>query len=600
MRMSQVITALAALAISSQFTHAYTIKYMDCAKPQQMNEYDLKTYCVNENHVKGETTAYHVLQKRKNIKMKGYSCQIIRSTFIVHCGMFSHNEVLKMPDIEIKQAVTTRQCQEMVTTGYWTSREGTRHKVKIGEENIFHVSEKGVLHEDNNKIWCEGEALKINSNIIEGVLKMVQYRTIIEEEEYRVDKKQVEALNAHIRLPSSCTVKSGGCIAQKTYLWEPPSNRCPLVKINTGKFTDEQGWLIEHRAKLLFKITDTSQSPTGCPNGDIYHTEYEDLYLTKEPGFPHIGQSLEIGLYVKQSSDYVLYETERMTNAVAKSTSKNLCQQIYTRSKEEVIPMQNGKFGRRSGDILYTFNCVQKTGKLQNSKKCYDRIPLQNQVYVDPITRIGTRHATSRECNSLFPEAVLTTEGWVALPELRPIKEPNQFVNSKGNVTHEDMSRGGLYTNQELEEWEQFISYGTFKSSLLSSISTGACVHRDICKTGGNMGLPSYNIDRLIEEAQENMNIFAKIDNMIRTNGAYLSLIVILVWISRAALWVALIFNTVIREGKNVAVALLYATCCGTLYKTGRIKKHNNKKSASSAPQQEEFKDFNTQLLRPV
>ena len=600
MRMSQVITALAALAISSQYTHAYTIKYMDCAKPQQMNEYDLKTYCVNENHVKGETTAYHVLQKRKNIKMKGYSCQIIRSTFIVHCGMFSHNEVLKMPDIEIKQAVTTRQCQEMVTTGYWTSREGTRHKVKIGEENIFHVSEKGVLHEDNNKIWCEGEALKINSNIIEGVLKMVQYRTIIEEEEYRVDKKQVEALNAHIRLPSSCTVESGGCIAQKTYLWEPPSNRCPLVKINTGKFTDEQGWLIEHRAKLLFKITDTSQSPTGCPNGDIYHTEYEDLYLTKEPGFPHIGQSLEIGLYVKQSSDYVLYETERMTNAVAKSTSRNLCQQIYTRSKEEVIPMQNGKFGRRSGDILYTFNCVQKTGKLQNSKKCYDRIPLQNQVYVDPITRIGTRHATSRECNSLFPEAVLTTEGWVALPELRPIKEPNQFVNSKGNVTHEDMSRGGLYTNQELEEWEQLISYGTFKSSLLSSISTGACVHRDICKTGGNMGLPSYNIDRLIEEAQENMNIFAKIDNMIRTNGAYLSLIVILVWISRAALWVALIFNTVIREGKNVAVALLYATCCGTLYKTGRIKKHNNKKSAPSAPQTEEFKDLNTKLLRPI
>ena len=114
------------------------------------------------------------------------------------------------------------------------------------------------------------------------------------------------------------------------------------------------------------------------------------------------------------------------------------------------------------------------------------------------------------------------------------------------------------------------------------------------------MGLSSYNIDRLIEEAQENMNMFAKIDNMIRTNGAYLSLIVILVWISRAALWVALIFNTVIREGKNVAVALLYAMCCGTLYKTGRIKKHNNKKSASSALQQEEFKDFNTQLLRPV
>ena len=600
MRMSQVILALAVLVISSQYTYAYTIKYMDCGKPQQMTEYDLKTYCVNESKERGTTTTYHVLQKRKNIKMSGYSCQTIRSTFVVHCGMFSHNEVIKMPDIEIKQVVTVRECQAMITTGYWTSREGTRHKVKIGAENIFHVSEKGILHEDNNKIWCEGEALKINSNLIEGVLKMVQYRIITEEEDYTVDKKRVEALNAHVRLPSACTVESGGCIAQKTYLWKPPSNQCPLVKINTGKFTDEQGWLIEHRAKLLFKITDTSQSPIGCPNGDIYHTEYEDLFLTKESDFPHIGQSIEIGLYVKQSSDYVLYETERMTSAVAENTFRDLCQQIYTNSKDEVIPMGKGKFGRRSGDILYTFNCVQKTGKLQNSKKCFDRVPLQNQVYVDPITRIGTRHATTRQCNPLFPEAILAMEGWVALPELRPIKEPNQFVSSRKNLTHEDMSRGGLYTNQELEQWEQFIGYGTFKSSLLSSISTGACVHREICKTGGERGLPSYNIDRLIEEAQEKMNIFSKIDNMIRTNGAYLSLFVILVWISRAALWIALIFNTVIREGKNVAVALLYATCCGTLYKTGRIRKHNIKKSATSAPQQEEFKDFNTKLLRPI
>ena len=107
------------------------------------------------------------------------------------------------------------------------------------------------------------------------------------------------------------------------------------------------------------------------------------------------------------------------------------------------------------------------------------------------------------------------------------------------------------------------------------------------------------NIDRLIEEAHEKMNIFSKIDHLIRTNGAYLASIVILVWVARAGLWIALIFNTMIREGKNVAVALLYATCCGTLYKTGRIMKHS-KKVAASAPQQTEFKDFQTGLLRPL
>ena len=592
-QVNQLILALAALAASS---HAYRMNYYDCGKPQRMSEYDLRTYCSHARPTPGETTNYHVLQKRKNIKMNGYSCQIIRSTFIVHCGMFSHQEVIKMPDIEIKQDVSIQECQAMVTTEYWTTREGTRHKIKIGEENIFQVSEKGILHESNNKIWCEGEDLKINSNIIEGVLKMVQYRTIIEEEEYIVDKKRIEALNTHVRLPSACTVEIRGCVARKTYLWNAPTTQCPLQKINTGKFTEEQGWLIEHRAKLLFKVNDKSQSPTGCPSGDVYHTEYEDLFLTKESGYPHVGTMLDIGLYVKQSADYVLYQTEQMTNAVAENTFRDLCQQVYTKSKEDVIPMGQGKYGRRSGDILYTFTCVQKTGKLVTSKKCYDRVPLQNQVYVDPITRIGTKHATTKECNNLFPEAVLTMEGWVALPELRPIKEPNQFTKNKENVTHEDMSRMGLYTPHELEQWEQFISYGTFKQSLLSSISTGACVHRAICKTGNDMGLPSYNIDRLIEEAQAEMNVLAKIDHMIRTSGAYLSFIVISIWIGRAALWIALVFNTTIREGKEVAIALLYATCCGTLYKTGRIRRHT-KKMTTSAPQQEELK---TGLVRPL
>ena len=155
----------------------------------------------------------------------------------------------------------------------------------------------------------------------------------------------------------------------------------------------------------------------------------------------------------------MLFETEKMTNAIAQNSLRDLCQQVYTKSKEEVnvIPMGNGKFGRRSGDILYTFSCIQKTGKLLTSKKCYDRVPLQNQVYVDPVTHIGTKHTTTKECNNLFPEAVLTKEGWVSLPELRPIKEPNQFVSNQKNLTHEDMSRGGLYTPQELEQWEQFI-----------------------------------------------------------------------------------------------------------------------------------------------
>ena len=182
------------------------------------------------------------------------------------------------------------------------------------------------------------------------------------------------------------------------------------------------------------------------------------------------------------------------------------------------------------------------------------------------------------------------------MPGLSPIKDPSQFEGSTNNLTHEDMSRGGLYTNEEINEWEQFITYGTFRESLLNSISTGACVHRDICKTDNQPGLPSYNIDRLMEEVEDEMNPFSKLKAWIEKYGAYLSALIILVWTGKCMLWIALLFNTIVREGKNVAVALVYRTCCGALYKSGRIRRHNNKKAASAPPAEE----LRTGLRGPV
>ena len=51
----------------------------------------------------------------------------------------------------------------------------------------------------------------------------------------------------------------------------------------------------------------------------------------------------------------------------------------------------------------------------------------------------------------------------------------------------------------------------------------------------------------------------------ITTYGGYAAMIVLIVWVAKGILWLALVFNTVIREGKHVAVALLYAMCCGSL-----------------------------------
>ena len=54
-----------------------------------------------------------------------------------------------------------------------------------------------------------------------------------------------------------------------------------------------------------------------------------------------------------------------------------------------------------------------------------------------------------------------------------------------------------LYTKEEMDEWSHFISYGDFKESILSRISTGACTHQEFCKATST--LPMYNLDKLTD-----------------------------------------------------------------------------------------------------
>ena len=142
---------------------SYRIDYWDCSRPGAIQEYDLRSYCETTQQLLGlqKSRKYHVLQKKKKTEMEGWSCMSIRSTFILHCGMFSHQELIQMPDIEIKESIPQQKCKTMINTGYMITKEGSTHEVKIGEETVFHVSERGILHEENNKIWCEGQELKM-------------------------------------------------------------------------------------------------------------------------------------------------------------------------------------------------------------------------------------------------------------------------------------------------------------------------------------------------------------------------------------------------------------------------------------------------------
>ena len=142
-------------------------------------------------------------------------------------------------------------------------------------------------------------------------------------------------------------------------------------------------------------------------------------------GYEHTQEVVDFSLYARQLADYILYETERLTMTTSATTSRNLCQEQYRDTKMEIIKVDEDKFGRRAGEVLYTFTCTKKTGTLQAKGECYDRIPISTEeaeeMHVDPITMIATSHASRMPCNKFFPDKIHSHEGWISLPSLQKV-----------------------------------------------------------------------------------------------------------------------------------------------------------------------------------
>ena len=123
---------------------------------------------------------------------------------------------------------------------------------------------------------------------------------------------------------------------------------------------------------------------------------------------------------------------------------------------------------------------------------------------------IATTHATRKICNQFFPDKIHSHEGWVSLPSLQQVKEPKKIKRQVNGSIHEDMSRSGLYTSKELNQWDSFLHYGHFKDSIIERIS-----------------------------------IWEKIRTWITNSGAYISTAVLIIYAVRLSLWAGLMFHAI-------------------------------------------------------
>ena len=583
----------------------FRVKYRDCSAPQNIQRLNVFKACDEYKPSTKETEQYAVLQTMRNVIIKGYKCRVKRSQWMLYCGAFSHEKHIKIPEIEITQAVSQSDCENMVNTNTFISHYGTTHGIEMNKETILSVNELGVTHtETSGKVWCKGQEIKIGNTVVADVLVMSQYRITLEKEEYLTASTdgqtlhQVEATYDHVKLPKACTAAAGGCVTNDwTYIWNPAPMKCRLMKVQEGTFEQENGLLVDHKLKLVFKMTGENAGLQGCPPGKLIYTEQRGMVLSKNRDYPWIDRQMDMATWSDQKDDYIVYKLEQAAGELRSNMNKELCNNKYAALPEftGIIPMKNERFGKRRGDILFTFGCPMKIGKIiPMEDTCMTKIPLEGKLFMDPVSRIASRHASKVDCSTHFPLTILSEDGWVTIADtIQPAIAPKEINLLSNQVDHESMKSGGIYRPEALAQFEDILEYGSFHDAIIETLGYGICRKEGgpcapITRTG-TMSAPVYDIGRLAEQIEQELSIFRSIDEWITKNGGYLALIVIIGWTIQLLIAGGMVMMTVLKDGMAAGIAAIYAVLCFLPNQVDKVRRQAARRRTATAPLQEEM-----------
>ena len=116
-------------------------------------------------------------------------------------------------------------------------------------------------------------------------------------------------------------------------------------------------------------------------------------------------------------------------------------------------------------------------------------LTLAGGIYVDPVTRLASDHGTPTPCSRYFPLLIRAQNVWLELPHLKT--RPAPAIKNHGRLPDnalEDFSPAIIYSTSELAQFYQLLSYPTYKTSRMSALLYGDCVHQGTCTTPDLLG----------------------------------------------------------------------------------------------------------------
>ena len=224
------------------------------------------------------------------------------------------------------------------------------------------------------------------------------------------------------------------------------------------------------------------------------------------------------------------------------------------------ISEQKGVFGRMRGEVISVIHCKEVTVQPDEMiDKCFRELPVtykSRTYYLEAMTRRLKKYGTEQPCDTVAASQFKTNEGsWITMtPKLHTIPSPKKTKLTTANLTrHIDMSHGGIFTHQQLQQWELSSSFPDYHQALGRKLTTRACAEEGCVLSHVDM---NGEVRGIMKNALDELHIWDRIVSCLQTIGQVTSVLVATVWIGQIIIRIILCSLVCKTDGMEPAYGL--------------------------------------------
>ena len=595
MLVKAAVIVIAAVVSLNRPVTGWTVSYNDCRKPTHLSTYKAESFCnINKPLDAAQNRKYSVLQRTRTYDLKGYSCSVVTNTFELLCGVWGHSKLLDVPHLNRHETLTVETCRDMIRRRKYALSANKEVTIDIGVPNYHRVDLLGALYVQSGKLICSGRQGKTQRGVtLSDVMILREHVILIQEESFRTRDEIVEVVSDHVTL--NCPASELGCQeAAKTYFWLTKPPACNLEVINhLSAHTVMNTFLLDDSKQVLLNQTGTTII-LECDVKSVITTEYQDLFVIDHKESEKLQKfragDLDMAIETAIALSYTSYKLENRIDKGRQRQGEQLC--AIEQSQVNDIPKRlvNNRFYMRRGESIVTFECELKTAQIRSTPNCYEAIPIAPSGYVTYGDRVYTDVAATTLCYAKFPIVVKAQQGWLELhPQVKARVAPLDHMASPVISDHIHINRVHLYTEEELEQWEDLLRFPKYRAAIHHEIYTGDCLNNGQCNpsVGEVSGLPKYDISALSVVIQ-NMNPWLKLRKWIREYGDLLALLVIIIVFVKMLADITMLVMTLVQHGVGAAATLFFTLYLGNRNAYTRIKRKYTKARAEQLELQQQ------------